>query len=520
MSLTKASYSMITGAPANVLDYGAVGDGVTDDSAAINLALAGGNKIVYFPPGTYYIYAEDVVIPSNTVIEGGFATIKYGKSPSRPYITRIYIDNATNVRVQNLRVDGNYSVWTNASVYTLQIYDSTDITITGCEIFNGLGSGIDVSQSDDQGATNKRMLFDNNYIHDIGSAAIGGFYAYGNGISVTGGQDIVIRNNNIQNIYGVGAIDLEGRLQNNIQIVGNRIRGTSGNAAGIKLYAGGVDVASNYIVIRDNILNLLSTDSSPTAEPAIWIQAGGNGVSITGNQIYDANAGGIVVQTGNEVFLDNNSIRTSPKAGFFINSAQQIKCTNNILLSDPSYDTSSLFYIESNATTTGTCLVTGNTIVNAPATAFTLNFRGPGIFQNNSIVDCRSNGTKGYGVGTDIGFANALIGGNTIRDTLEDHTSRFFGFYNFSGTGNHQMVYTADKWFIDATDTLVKFDVFGNTNFINTDQPLVSSFPTGGGYNYVGQLVWNASAASGGTPGWVCTTAGTPGTWKAMANLA
>ena len=36
----------------------------------------------------------------------------------------------------------------------------------------------------------------------------------------------------------------------------------------------------------------------------------------------------------------------------------------------------------------------------------------------------------------------------------------------------------------------------------------------------VGDKSWNTAAASGGAPGWVCTTAGTSGTWKAMANLA
>lgn len=35
-----------------------------------------------------------------------------------------------------------------------------------------------------------------------------------------------------------------------------------------------------------------------------------------------------------------------------------------------------------------------------------------------------------------------------------------------------------------------------------------------------GDVVWNSNATAGGTPGWVCVTAGTPGTWKAMANLA
>jgi hypothetical protein len=35
-----------------------------------------------------------------------------------------------------------------------------------------------------------------------------------------------------------------------------------------------------------------------------------------------------------------------------------------------------------------------------------------------------------------------------------------------------------------------------------------------------GDIVWNTAPAAAAAPGWVCVTAGSPGTWKAMANLA
>lgn len=57
MSLTKVSYSMISGAMVNVLDYGAVGDNSTDCTAAIQAAVNTG-KAVYFPAGVYKITAS------------------------------------------------------------------------------------------------------------------------------------------------------------------------------------------------------------------------------------------------------------------------------------------------------------------------------------------------------------------------------------------------------------------------------------------------------------------------------
>lgn len=58
MSLTKVTYSMITGSPVNVLDFGATGDGITSDSAAfqaaVDAAIATTGE-VFVPAGTYLI---------------------------------------------------------------------------------------------------------------------------------------------------------------------------------------------------------------------------------------------------------------------------------------------------------------------------------------------------------------------------------------------------------------------------------------------------------------------------------
>ena len=42
--------------------------------------------------------------------------------------------------------------------------------------------------------------------------------------------------------------------------------------------------------------------------------------------------------------------------------------------------------------------------------------------------------------------------------------------------------------------------------------------PTSGKYN-VGDVVWDTAAAAGGFAGFICVTAGSPGTWKTFAAI-
>lgn len=58
MALTKVTYSMVDGAPINVLDLGAVGDGVADDTTALQAALTLAETTatpIYIPTGVYRV---------------------------------------------------------------------------------------------------------------------------------------------------------------------------------------------------------------------------------------------------------------------------------------------------------------------------------------------------------------------------------------------------------------------------------------------------------------------------------
>ena len=70
MALTKVSYSMIKGASANVLDFGATGNGSTDDTTAIQAALdsISTSGTVFFPAGTYI--ASTLSLPKSCSLVG------------------------------------------------------------------------------------------------------------------------------------------------------------------------------------------------------------------------------------------------------------------------------------------------------------------------------------------------------------------------------------------------------------------------------------------------------------------
>jgi hypothetical protein len=110
----------------NVKDYGAVGDGVTDDTTAIQTALDSGEARVFIPEGTYNI-ATTLDIPSNVQLIGsGYNTVL--KSTSASAVRIIELTSKTNVTISNIRFDQTRTDATNYKS-SIQLFTCTSVKI-------------------------------------------------------------------------------------------------------------------------------------------------------------------------------------------------------------------------------------------------------------------------------------------------------------------------------------------------------------------------------------------------------
>jgi hypothetical protein len=168
MSLTKVTYSMIADAPINPKDYGAVGDGVANDSAAIQAAFAAGNNIL-FTEGTYYLgeynSSNDAVInlSNKTVVVQNSGKVTFtlrtatGVGDCYPTVFRLYnspncvfgdfyfedlnadlsTTNRRALKPYRLTADGTTGTWGDVSISRIYCHNTIDaIAFDGADAVN------------------------------------------------------------------------------------------------------------------------------------------------------------------------------------------------------------------------------------------------------------------------------------------------------------------------------------------------------------------------------------------------
>lgn len=152
MSLTKVTYSMITGASVNVLDYGADPSGVNDSTVAFTTALEQ-EKTVWVPSGTYKVNVTAtkpfVLIgegSQRTVLEPfdiSIAAFTYHPTPSSPYWT--YNSEVRNIGFttsSTAKTGVGFTFGTTQQAnYTAGMEFDNNVKFYGCRFYN-LNKGV------------------------------------------------------------------------------------------------------------------------------------------------------------------------------------------------------------------------------------------------------------------------------------------------------------------------------------------------------------------------------------------
>jgi hypothetical protein len=307
-------------------DYGAVGNGIADDlaalQAAINAAQTAGGGIVSIQAGvTLMVSGIPTITGSNIVVRGAGASSKILLAPASANAAGttigIWCNGATNVLIENLCVDGNFTnIAKNGTFETASTLWSPVIAAYGAQgpkTYIQAGGGIDSATY-----LNKRMPIRITNSHNvtvrgclIQNSISAGILA--DSASVNGCTDILITDNRIKLTWDNGIYFHQG-----VQFgtaTGNEISDTQ--------YNGVSAVYCDHILITGN--NIRNAGPSLSDSGGVQINGSSN-CAVTGNMIDNCQFYGVDVlasqetnitggAAGNQVWSNNNTITSNTITG-------------------------------------------------------------------------------------------------------------------------------------------------------------------------------------------------------------
>lgn len=432
----------------NVKDFGAVGDGVTDDAPAINALLSSisAGDSVYFPNGRYRL-GQNLFPPSDSTVfgESDAAVLLPDADFSAPVNHPIWIKGQNNVVVHDLQIDCQDP--TIAARAAVMLTDgSSFVTIQNMYIRRcgqyGIGVGDKQKSPPYFGGLHGLQIL-NNRVDMTGAT-----YPTAIGIEIlpkgsgpyNSNPGIIIADNSV--IADAASNGIKVNNQSGARITGNYVtsRGVSGSVSAINLgtsensviegntVIGGVNgivvsgaignvpngARNHNITVSDNIIN-------NSSYAAIWSPDGFDGLTIHQNALLSSSTGGSGIRlnpassNGHEfsnVTIDLNSIRGFA-LGIYIPEVAGLNAPGAIIrqnaITSPyavaiQVSGPDIQVLQNNIINTGT---SGLQITGARAVA-----------SNNSITDSNTRGVADQGGLIFLSGDNPLINGNIVLNSI------------------------------------------------------------------------------------------------------
>lgn len=371
----------------NAKDYGAKGDGSTDDTAALQSAVNAATTTLVIPDGNYKISSAINLHSHMTVMGSGkatkiFTTVKYG-------LSMFSISNSSAVVIKGIYFYGNaVGIDTDTPVIAIQITRCENTEIAGC-FFENINYGIHFNDST-SGTFNSHGadVHDNHFYSAIGP----GWGGYGI-LHVRSYNDTIH-----DNIFYPGPFDrhcIYMSVGTRETVVHNNVMTGSGLGA-IAMNAGTTGEGVKNNVVSGNKINGAGTYVANSY--AITMSGDVTYVNVTNNMIMNASEAGVFAQANDATHLPSNllisgNIVRDSQAGMAFSDLSNSIVSNNMFANDAlGGAVHEISFTNTSAVSRGN-LVTGNvSITGSPSRNFV--YFGVGTTGNLSSVNVSTSMTR------------------------------------------------------------------------------------------------------------------------------
>jgi len=534
----------------SVKDYGAVGDGISDDTTAITNAIAAttSGKTLLFPPAVYRVSSSLIFNISNARFfsTSGVATIKPIDGATGIALARL---SASNLWFENIEFDGNSLQNTLIVFSTSASVSITNVQFRGCVFRNTTSYGCAAFAA----GSLTSILWDTCVFRDFLSTAPTPPAAI-QIVQPSVVQDIAVLNSRFTNLTGTGfsvrasngaATPAAIRFSNNYCNHGTSTYTT----IGAEIYGRDATISGNVfedarmglslVALADSVIsnNSFSNHSSYNIEAAgltnvaisgnsfkdflfgIEFDRSSDNVAVVGNVFASAkditaNQGWAVrlnvAYTFNNVSICNNNITTC--AGIRADNCTGLTVCGNTMrsLSSATGDCRiTTTTASSNASICNNSYTTAADISSASACAISIGHSNATV-QGNIVRSTTGSANIGIAIGNTAGIAlnSVLISNNIVVNWST-------GINTNNGSPTNTDVRVTDNVALSCTTPTTVTAAEGVRSRQLTTR---SAVPTAGTYA-VGDQIFNSTPSIATPLGWQCTTAGTPGTWTMMGQL-
>lgn len=527
------------GESVSVKDFGAVGDGVADDTAAIQAAHNTG-KPIYYPPGTYRMNSQVTLSGVDFIAMSESAVLQSGTDG----LLRLFqVTDAPNTLVQGLTFDAN-----SLGKGFLYLIGCADAQLRGNEFKNFKNEPLvdgNFSAIQLQYCPNYRAV--ENIFQNIGEQFGGSGVqpAQYRAITQEAGCDKAIVSDNVfQSVFGgLFLAEFNRWASGTAYVVNDRVHFYDGTQ--FNLYrcttshtASGANQppnASFWEVVRSNTQPTEATTFSGNVcrnirDNAVYHIEYVKSITITGNSFVSSNDEPVVVVADSVTITGNTFRNTGNKAislELGVMNIQNVTISGNTFVQDNTAYSSGTFIVYRNASATNTVktlAITGNTFKSdfsiAPGSYIILRKCENLVISGNSFdIPAVADEILIRALDT---ITRGVISGNAIQ-TASANARPFQNDASGSGILLTDNVYNG-RILANTTQERALFGVMQDTGsniYIQDAANRVlwgSAAPTTGAWSR-GDIVWNATPANNGVSGWVCVSAGSPGTWGTLPTV-